>query len=152
MPHPTEDTQVSTTHATKSYVPIHEFPDELTDNQGSSTRATESYVPVHEFTGEIEETEAIEHVTLIQAYEAERMAKRKEEERQKEVQESIRRAVKEADKRIRWIPLLFILFHLCDAIQILASFSVSYLGSVDDHGCTTNEIQDFFVSIGVLEV
>jgi len=64
----------------------------------------------------------------------------------------IKKAVDIAERRIRWIPLVFILLHFFDTIQILASFSVSSLEKVDSHGCTSDGIRMFFLITGVLEV
>ena len=55
----------------------------------------------------------------------------------------IKKAVDIAERRIRWIPLVFILLHFFDTIQILASFSVSSLEKVDSHGCTSDGIRMF---------
>jgi len=80
-----------------------------------------------------------------EAYEAERKACM-------EKANQIKKAVDAAERRIRWIPLVFILLHIFDTIQILASFSVSSLEKVDSHGCTSDEIRKIFLITGVLEV
>ena len=103
----------------------------------TATGATQSYVPPHEFSAEF--------VSRIEAYEAERNACI-------EKANQIKKAVDMAERRIRWIPLVFILFHVFDTVQILASFSVSSLEKVDSHGCTSDGIRTFFLITGVLEV
>lgn len=64
----------------------------------------------------------------------------------------ISEAVAEAEMRIKFVPLVFILLRIWDTVQIVASFIVAVSGQVDENGCTSMGIAIMFVVIGVFEV
>ena len=64
----------------------------------------------------------------------------------------INEAVAEAEMRIKFVPVVFILLRIWDTVQILASLIVASSGHVDENGCTSKGIAIMFVVIGVFEV
>ena len=64
----------------------------------------------------------------------------------------INAAVAEAEMRIKFVPLVFILLRIWDTVHILASLIVTSSGQVDENGCTSTVIAIMFVVIGVFEV
>lgn len=64
----------------------------------------------------------------------------------------ISEAVTEAEMRIKFVPLVFILLRIWDTVQIVTSFIVAVSGQVGENGYTSMGIAITFMVIGVFEV
>lgn len=56
----------------------------------------------------------------------------------------------DVEKRLLLIPIVYIIIHIWDSCQIIASFILS--DKVDSHGCTQPNVQGVFLAFGILQV